>query len=92
MSSDTEHLAPENSGARCQHLAPGTSPKPGKNLMKERYLSKTLNVTFVYLSKCNIKLAGFFWKFQKNVFVNRSTGMFVAVFERYFLLMVNFHF
>ena len=30
MSPDTEHLAPENSGARCRHLAPGTSPKPGK--------------------------------------------------------------
>ena len=24
------HLAPENSGARCRHLAPGTSPKLGK--------------------------------------------------------------
>ena len=30
------------------------------------------NVTFVYLSKCNIKLPGFFWKFQKKVFLNRS--------------------
>ena len=28
MSPDTE--APENSGARCRHLAPGTSPNPGK--------------------------------------------------------------
>ena len=37
--------------------------------MKERYLSKTPNVTLIYLSKCNIKL---FWKFQKKVFVNRS--------------------
>jgi len=27
--------------------------------MKERYLSKTPNVTFVHLSKCNIKLHGF---------------------------------
>ena len=30
MSPDIEHLASENSGARCRHLAPGTSPKPGK--------------------------------------------------------------
>ena len=31
-----------------------------QNLMKERYLSKTPNITFVYLSKCNIKLPVFF--------------------------------
>ena len=30
MPPNTERLAPENSGARCRHLAPGTSPKPDK--------------------------------------------------------------
>ena len=44
-----------------------------QNLMKERYLSKTPNVTFVYLSKCNIKLPGIFGNSKKKVFVNRST-------------------
>ena len=34
--------------------------------MKERYLSKTPNVTFVYLSKCNIKLPGFFGNSKKR--------------------------
>ena len=29
MSPGKEHLAPENSGARCRHLEPGTIPKPG---------------------------------------------------------------
>ena len=41
--------------------------------MNERYLSKTPNVTFGYLSKCNKKLPVFFWKFQKKVFVNWSS-------------------
>ena len=34
--------------------------------MKERYLSKTPNVTFVYISKCNIKLSGIFGNFKKK--------------------------
>ena len=34
--------------------------------MKERYLSKTPNVTFVYLSKCNIKLPGIFGNSKKR--------------------------
>ena len=34
--------------------------------MKEQYLSKTPNVTFVYLSKCNIKLPGFFGNSKKR--------------------------
>ena len=42
--------------------------------MKERYLSKTPNVTFVHLSKCNIKLPGIFGNSKKRFFVNRSTG------------------
>ena len=42
--------------------------------MKERYLSKTCNVTFVYLSKCNIKQPGIFGNSKKKVFVNRSSG------------------
>ena len=41
------------------------------NLIKERYVSKTPNVTFVYLSKCNIKLPGFFG--------NSKTGFFEPV-------------
>ena len=45
-----------------------------QNLMKELYLSKTPNVTFVYLSKCYIKLPGFFGNSQKKVFVNWSNG------------------
>ena len=36
-------------------------------------MSKTPNIAFIYLSKCNRKLPVFFWKFQKKVFVNRST-------------------
>ena len=36
-----------------------------QNLMKERYLSKTPNVTFVYLSTCNTKLPGFFGNSKK---------------------------
>ena len=35
--------------------------------MKERYLSKTPNVTFVYLSKCNIKLPGFLGNSKKRL-------------------------
>ena len=116
MSPDTEHLAPENPGARCRHLAPGTSPKLGKwsipeksfqnavqkclfqvasalqskvmaqtwlghnfapcilpckiggsqNLMKERYLSKTPFLTFVYISKCDINLPGYFGNSKKR--------------------------
>ena len=69
MSLDTEHPAPENSGARCRHLAPDTSPNPGKwgiPVMREQCLSKTPNVTFVYLSKCNIKLPGIFENSKKR--------------------------
>ena len=36
------------------------------NLMKERYLSKTPFLTFVYLSNCNIKLTGNLGKSQKS--------------------------
>ena len=121
MSPDTEHLAPENSGARCRHLAhhlnlvSGVSlkrafkmqfrnayfrslvhssqklwPKPdsgnfaqcilpckiggSQNLMKERYLSKTPFLTFVYLSKCNINLPCFFGNFQKRFLWTSSTS------------------
>ena len=45
-----------------------------QNLMKERYLSKTPFLTFVYLSKCNIKLPCFFGNSKKKVFVNWSSG------------------
>ena len=41
------------------------------NLMKERYLSKTPYLTFVYLSKCNINLPCFL-DIPKKVFMNRS--------------------
>ena len=34
--------------------------------MKERYLSETPNVTFLYLSKCNIKLPCFFGNSKKR--------------------------
>ena len=34
--------------------------------MKERYLSKTPNVTFVYISKCNINLPGYFGNSKKR--------------------------
>ena len=44
MSPDTEHLAPENPGARCRHLAPGTSPKPGKWGIPEKSLQKKVFV------------------------------------------------
>ena len=37
-----------------------------QNLMKERYLSKTPFLTFVYLSKCNIKLPGYFGNSKKR--------------------------
>ena len=37
-----------------------------QNLLKERYLSKTPNVTFVYLSKCYIKLPGIFGNSKKR--------------------------
>ena len=36
------------------------------NLMKEQYLSKTPCLTFVYLSKCNIKLPGYFGNSKKR--------------------------
>ena len=42
MSPDTEHLAPENPGARCRHLAPGTSPKPGKWGVPEKNFQNAL--------------------------------------------------
>ena len=42
MSPDTEHLAPENPGARCRHLAPGTSPKPGKWGIPEKCLQNAV--------------------------------------------------
>merc|ERR1711884_547848 len=42
MSPDTEHLAPENPGARCRHLAPGTSPKPGKWGIPEKSLQNAV--------------------------------------------------
>ena len=41
-----------------------------QNLMKERYLSKTPNVTFVYLSKCNMKLPSIFENSKKRFFVS----------------------
>ena len=44
--------------------------------MKEQYLSKTPNETFVYLSKCNIKLPCYFINSKKRVFVNRSSVYF----------------
>ena len=44
------------------------------NLMKERYLSKTPNLTFVYLSKCNIKLPCIFGNSKKKKFLNRSNA------------------
>ena len=34
--------------------------------MKERYLSKTSNIIFVYLSKCNINLCGIFGNSKKK--------------------------
>ena len=37
-----------------------------QNLMKERYLRKTPNVTFVYLSKCDIKLPSIFGNSKKR--------------------------
>ena len=36
------------------------------NLMKERYLSKTPFLTFVYISKCNINLPGYFGNSKKR--------------------------
>ena len=36
-----------------------------QNIMKERYLSKTPFLTFVYLSKCNTKLPGIFGNSKK---------------------------
>ena len=37
-----------------------------QNLMKERYLSETPFLLFVYLSKCNIKLSGYFGNSKKR--------------------------
>ena len=44
--------------------------------MKERYLSKTPNVTFVYLSKCNIKLPCFFGNSKKRFLWTGLVGTF----------------
>ena len=43
------------------------------NLIKERYLSKTHFLTFVYLSKCIINLPCYFGNSKKRFFVNRSS-------------------
>ena len=40
--------------------------------MKERYLSKTHFLTFVYLSKCIINLPCYFGNSKKRFFVKRS--------------------
>merc|ERR1712218_757306 len=39
-----------------------------QNLMKGRYLSKTPFLTFVYISKCNINLPGYFRNSKKKGF------------------------
>ena len=38
-----------------------------RNIGKERYLSKTPFVTFIHLSKCNIKLPGIFGNVTQQV-------------------------
>ena len=43
------------------------------NLMKERYLSKTPFLTFVYLSRYNINLPCIFGNFEGRFFMNRSS-------------------
>ena len=55
--------------------------------MKERYLSKTPNVTFVYLSKCNIKLPGFFGNSKKRFL---RTGLVFSLNKLSFVLWIVF--
>ena len=42
-------------------------------------MSKTPNETFVYLSKCNIKLPCYFGNSKKKVFVNQSSAHSISV-------------
>ena len=56
--------------------------------MKERYLSKTTNVTFVYLSKCNVKLPGIFGNPKKRFL---WTGLLYTVYHIYMLFWTGDH-
>ena len=56
--------------------------------MKERYLSKTPIIKFVYLSKCNMILPCIFWKFLMKVFMNLSSIHLYKDFEGYVVFVV----
>ena len=46
LSPCTKHLASGNLGGRCLHLAPGTSPKPGKRGMPEKSFQNAVQKSF----------------------------------------------
>ena len=64
MSPDTEHLAPENSGASFRKLAHGTSPKPGKWGIPEKSFQNAVQKCFFQVASAHIERStgGTRWK------------------------------